>query len=458
MLLSKESARQKAGFKKIHLTAQQALKDGLTHIWVDTCNIDKSSSAELSEAINSMYRWYQSAKVCYVHLTDFSGSLARSSRGSIRPNKENKDKLRSSRWFKRGWTLQELIAPAHVLFYSDDWEYIGTKEELIPLLTPLTEIPEHILRGGDVFQISLASRMSWAARRKTTRTEDKAYCLMGIFGVNMPMLYGEGNRAFQRLQEEILKISDDTSIFCWIDPGALKSTHRSMFARSPGEFEGCSRRPALVGDNSALFQMTNKGLKLELDLMPNPSHKEEFFASLGIIGNSHYGVYLRHIMGDRYIRIDVDNIWMRWLGNFSGVRWTICIPRNVEIPLPLDAARVGGYYIGGIPPQLSLIRACVAEKEVVLQKDGLLVCEGNGPVEEAVLTFGVVDELDETAEIRLDRETLDLFFRQKSGSLALPFMRKALITNTTINFQPFIYPTLLDDMLLLCIYISVKSA
>jgi hypothetical protein len=115
----------------------------------------------------------------------------------------------------RGWTLQELIAPTVLVFLNREWQKIGTKSALASEITGVTGIPIHILRGGDVHSASIAQRMSWASKRKTTRTEDLAYCLMGIFDVNMPMLYGEDVKAFARLQEEIMKTSDDHTIFAW---------------------------------------------------------------------------------------------------------------------------------------------------------------------------------------------------------------------------------------------------
>ena len=162
----------------------------------DLCCIDKTSSAELSEAINSMYRWYQESGVCYAYLAD------------VPPNAFSK-----SRWFTRGWTLQELIAPSTVIFLDQKWQEIGTKSSLQRVISEITGIPTDILLGGDLEDASIAQRMSWASKRETTRVEDAAYCLMGIFSIHMPMLYGEGERAFIRLQEEIMRVSDDHSLF-----------------------------------------------------------------------------------------------------------------------------------------------------------------------------------------------------------------------------------------------------
>ena len=197
--------KNKAGYKKIRFCAEQAAKDGLRYFWVDTCCIDKSSSAELQEAINSMFEWYRAAVICYVYLTDVSTQ-----------NYENNDSslylwepaLYKSRWFGRGWTLQELLAPTSVEFFSTEGVRLGDKKALEEQINEITGIPIRALRGQGLAHFSVPERMSWAAHRETRRQEDKAYSLMGIFDVYIPILYGEGaDRAFRRLKEEIDKIS-----------------------------------------------------------------------------------------------------------------------------------------------------------------------------------------------------------------------------------------------------------
>ncbi|KAH7304359.1 heterokaryon incompatibility protein-domain-containing protein [Rhexocercosporidium sp. MPI-PUGE-AT-0058] len=197
---------QKLGFYKIKRCGEVAAAADIDYIWVDTCCIDKTSSAELTQAINSMYFWYQQAEVCYVYLADVSSrELAKSG---------NHPSFCNSKWFTRGWTLQELIAPKDVYFYSSEWELIGKKDDLLKVLHEVTGIYPGALNGTPMKRFSVAERMSWAAKRETTRSEDMAYCLMGIFDVNMPLLYGERmKKAFIRLQEEIMKSSDDQSIF-----------------------------------------------------------------------------------------------------------------------------------------------------------------------------------------------------------------------------------------------------
>ncbi|KAH6839519.1 hypothetical protein B0I37DRAFT_408928 [Chaetomium sp. MPI-CAGE-AT-0009] len=216
-------ARAKIGFAKLEGACRLAATQGYEYIWIDTCCIDKSSSAELSEAINSMYRWYEESK--------------------------EPTQLADSRWFTRGWTLQELIAPEHVEFYTADWAYLGKKGDpnllstlshasLISAFWPVNSIP---------------------GTRKTTRQEDEAYCMMGLFDVNMPLLYGEGKKAFIRLQQEITKVTHDQSILAWYcDPMRTNLEPRGRITAKPygSTYSGfCASSPscfALSGDITSL--------------------------------------------------------------------------------------------------------------------------------------------------------------------------------------------------------------
>ncbi|KAH8651169.1 heterokaryon incompatibility protein-domain-containing protein [Xylariales sp. PMI_506] len=199
--------QQMQGFSKIEYCCAQAAQDGIEWVWIDTCCIDKTSSAELSEAINSMFSWYRNAVVCYAYLDDMPRRISFSAIEKSLPR---------CRWFTRGWTLQELIAPTDLLFFSKDWHRVGTKKSLGSLLSRITGIEEIFLNGEELESASVSKKMSWAANRETTRTEDMAYCLLGIFNINMPLLYGEGKKAFQRLQQEIMKIyPEDHTLFAW---------------------------------------------------------------------------------------------------------------------------------------------------------------------------------------------------------------------------------------------------
>jgi Heterokaryon incompatibility protein (HET) len=201
--LTESTDRSKAAFKKILFCARQAAKDGLQYFWVDTCCIDKSSSTELSEAINSMFRWYQHASKCYVYLQDVS--MSDSYTGSQFSQSIWESEFRKSRWFTRGWTLAELIAPASVEFFSREGANLGDKISLEQQIHETTGIPIGAIRGTTpLLSFSVTERMSWAANRQTKRAEDKAYSLLGIFDVHMPLIYGEGGEhALNRLRAEI---------------------------------------------------------------------------------------------------------------------------------------------------------------------------------------------------------------------------------------------------------------
>ncbi|KAI0373733.1 hypothetical protein BV20DRAFT_1041760 [Pilatotrama ljubarskyi] len=209
-----------------------ARRNGFRKVWIDTCCIDKTSSSELSEAINSMYLWYARA-------ADVPGEEDPKQPGST---------FRSSEWFTRGWTLQELLAPIQVIFVSAEWQSLGTKTSFADVVEEITGIDRDVLtRKRSLDSVSIARRMSWASLRRTTRVEDEAYCLMGIFGVNMPTIYGEGRQAFTRLQEEILKRSYDQSILAWDhildDPTLLQSPSNSDCPLSPRLARGKTSRP-----------------------------------------------------------------------------------------------------------------------------------------------------------------------------------------------------------------------
>jgi len=254
--LENGTAKTKAGYYKIQMTCATAAKAGIRWAWIDTCCINKSDSAELSEAINSMYRWYEESTVCYVYLADLPSTwrpvtpakfvdISEHGRnmawrmGCELEDSQQWNEFQFSQWFNRGWTLQELLAPHAVVFLNEDWHEVGTKLSLWEHITARTRIPGVILHGKDIHTASVAQRMSWAADRVTTRIEDRAYSLMGLFGVNMPLLYGERYNAFLRLQEEIIKIFPrDHTILAW-DPQTDKDYadyDGSLLATSPEVF------------------------------------------------------------------------------------------------------------------------------------------------------------------------------------------------------------------------------
>ncbi|KAH8748371.1 heterokaryon incompatibility protein-domain-containing protein [Hyaloscypha finlandica] len=305
-----QETRRKAGFQKIESCCGIAREHGLSYVWVDTCCIDKRSSAELSEAINSMYRWYRDAEVCFAYIVDVDsvpiGGETYSSADQIQAFKK-------SRWFSRGWTLQELIAPRKRAFFSNDWSLIHfsidktEKDSLDELLASITGVSPDVFQHREpLSKLCVAERMSWASRRETTREEDMAYCLMGILNVNMPILYGEGSRkAFRRLQEEIMKNSFDYSLFAW----PSRYAESGLLAQSPTDFANIPKLGLWSPSMLAPFQMTNLGLLIRLNFN-HREHQETDFgtppqftrAALQVDVKSEYGwgilvVRLRPVMG-----------------------------------------------------------------------------------------------------------------------------------------------------------------
>jgi len=260
-----DKAKRKAGYAKIAKTCEMARSQGLKYAWVDTCCIDKRSSAELAEAINSMFKWYRASQICYAYIADLPPI-----EGNPKASHDWLSGERSYRWFSRGWTLQELIAPKNMHFYDKKWHPRGTKTVLAKEIARTTGVDDFILDDPKhLTSVLVARRMSWASHRQTTRIEDMAYCLLGIFNINMPMIYGEGNRAFLRLQEEIAKETNDLSMFAWkrLDSGY---SYSGLLAMSPSEFEHCHHlvRHRDFLDPSPEFAMTNRGIKIEAYTWP----------------------------------------------------------------------------------------------------------------------------------------------------------------------------------------------
>ena len=254
-------APQMAGYSKIKDCCDQAVRDGWEYAWIDSCCIDKTSSAELSEAINSMFKWYEDSQICYAYLSDVPGGE------DAKSHHMRDSKFRGSKWFTRGWTLQELLAPSDVVFYDHAWSEIGTKWYLEGLISNITRVSHF----GNFRTASVAQKMSWASHRKTTRIEDQAYSLMGLFGVNMPPLYGEGHKAFERLQLEILKISDDESLFAWEYSSERWEAYynSSLLAYSPSAFAKSHDIVTQFFDRERpSISVTNQGLRLEIFLAP----------------------------------------------------------------------------------------------------------------------------------------------------------------------------------------------
>jgi hypothetical protein len=200
--LAKNSGKDKAGYKKIQLCGGQAKRDGLQYFWVDTCCINKANKAEHSLAIRSMFRWYRKAARCYVYLPDVTASHVVCEEDASPPAWDTE--FRQSKWFTRGWTLQELLAPSVVEFFSRDWHKLGDRVSLKTQIYEVTTIPFRVLKGAPLSQSSTDERFRWRQLRHTKLKEDAAYCLSGIFDVDIAPVYGEGTEeAFRRLHDKI---------------------------------------------------------------------------------------------------------------------------------------------------------------------------------------------------------------------------------------------------------------
>ncbi|UPK95763.1 hypothetical protein LCI18_006698 [Fusarium solani-melongenae] len=258
-------ASQKAGFAKILGACRQASKDSLEYLWVDTNCIDKTSSAELSEAINSMFAWYRDAEVCYAFLVDVPSTPINKLGHPVN--------FHESRWFTRGWTLQELLAPRDVIFFDPSWQRIGNRSgPLAEWIASITKINVNFITGqSTLVHANVAQKMSWLSRRVTTRVEDLAYCMLGIFDINMPLLYGEGKNAFLRLQEEIIKTSTDHTIFCWTWVESVPQTWTSMLAPTPRAFEFSSdyfeSKRDMGSPEVSPYSLVNAGISIKLPLV-----------------------------------------------------------------------------------------------------------------------------------------------------------------------------------------------
>ncbi|KAM0343926.1 hypothetical protein ACHAPU_007980 [Fusarium lateritium] len=299
-----------AHWAKILQSVTLAANEGHQNIWIDTCCIDKTSSAELSEAINSMYQWYAKAEICYAYLADVASA-------GTEDLSAPKSSFRQSRWFTRGWTLQELIASREVLFYASDWTYLGSKDgdiSFTQLLSDITGIQLDVLTGElSPQEVSLASRMHWASDRQTTRLEDIAYCLLGIF------------------DEAILSKDDDQSLFAWhLEPATEQPNDQKWFTHSSSGFSGLlADSPARFWDNSEIEIaspmtltssppiITSKGLGLDFLLLSCQDDDIGGEADFKVLLNCERMkngqreapvIYLKRIwgMGDQFARVQPD--------------------------------------------------------------------------------------------------------------------------------------------------------
>lgn len=398
-----EQARKKKGFAKLQKTCELAIEDGFDYAWIDTCCIDKSSSAELSEAINSMFAWYRNCDRCYAYLADVE------LRGAFMdgPFAWHSNTFPLSKWFKRAWTLQELLAPSNqtsgtepgMKFYSRDWQLLGNKANIGMRISKITGIPIEYLEGQSLETASVSMRMSWAADRQATRSEDIAYSLLGIFDVNMPLLYGEGKaKAFRRLQEEIMKISEDETLFSW-ESSELGTNQLTgdVLAGSPNDFrEARDLIPFASDDPVAPYAMTHRGLRIwqmlfhteqlseddrtKLRPLRSPVMIWSGFDIVWVILKCHVVhdyqhfviVPLRHLSSDVYLRDISSSVSLIPYGSIPAATFSkeIYIRNTHTSTIPKGVRRRWGFLVRK-PPEGIEIRQCYP-KEAWNVKDKIL--------------------------------------------------------------------------------------
>ena len=367
-------SRKKPGFKKIQLmiTYMKAKAAEINHMWVDTCCIDKSSSTELSYAINSMFQWYSKARICYVYLSDVhlsdehlpadkdSGAVNDKTPGAF-------ELLRNKRWFSRGWTLQELLAPENVVFFDANWRKIGDKASCRNAISSITGIEAWILEKAYTFRLRTlldtsstpillwSTGMRWSSKRNTSRPEDTAYCLMGIFDVHMPLLYGEGQRiAFRRLQDEMVKRTSSNSLLTWgldlslrigenIDPNIIfpqTLTPLPILADSPCQFADTPVLGTLhifkkqASDYKA-WVVSNRGIELEMLLITN----EAWFRD-DPIGDD--GIQKRHELAIAVLPFRLSSRVIEYIGFLLSGNSEECMYNRISTPNGTATVKISG--------------------------------------------------------------------------------------------------------------------
>ncbi|KAJ2995919.1 hypothetical protein NUW58_g1143 [Xylaria curta] len=308
---------KRRAYQKIYYTCRRALDLGCDYVWIDSCCIDKSNSAELTESINSMFRWYSEAHVCLVYLVDSCSQATAWEDYTLDPYRQLYDKDGSPcRWFSRCWTLQELMASRNLEFYDSEWSLIDTlrvkdstnSDRFGCKISEITQVDAEAFLGEvPLWEYSIEAKMSWAARRRAGRPEDLAYSLLGLFDIHMPLIYGEGARAaFQRLQREIIKSTPDLSILAWhTEQSHPERQFCSALADSPSQFRFHRRICRLMPESH--HTMTNKGIQMTSVLQQvQTTQGERYFLCLEDQGGSSQlvGIFLRKIGYDLFRRVD----------------------------------------------------------------------------------------------------------------------------------------------------------
>ncbi|KAI1372838.1 HET-domain-containing protein [Hypoxylon crocopeplum] len=391
------TVKRKEGYAKIMGACRRALVDGFEYLWCDTNCIDKRSSAELSEAINSMFAWYHDSVICYAYLAD------------IKPGGV---KLADSRWFARGWTLQELLAPARVVFFDRQWNVLGYRKELASLISETARIHIGALADRETIRdYSVAQRMSWAADRQTSRSEDIAYCLLGIFDINMPLLYGEGSKAFTRLQREIINVSNDQSILAWDLRYPNAQPWTSALALSPSEFRFCGSIVRNHETQRASYSITNLGISMRLALIKTlvggmvlvglncarELYKEASDSRLpdGTKLRRHFRIWitLRHLKHDTYVRVHHSSSKIYLEQSYP----TLAYPLLTDLFLSLNPTPAH-------PTDLVKSPAELLRQHSSYNPSGIFVSVASGKMTSHGRTFGEVYPLGNIIIIQLKRQ------------------------------------------------------
>jgi hypothetical protein len=380
--------KDKIGYEKIRFCGKQARQDNLRYFWIDTCCINKSTNNELSTAINSMFRWYQRSSKCYVYLSDVSVPDDVTDTQALRITWEYA--FRQSRWFTRGWTLQELLAPATVEFFSRNGRRLGTKISLEQEIHEITKIPVNAIRGERFSNFSINERMSWSSERSTTLEEDRVYCLLGIFGVFMPLIYGEGEEyANLRFRDEIQKRCGEylqhiqTTSHPWVRCRPLRRLRTNT---SSTEAPPCSGRrkevPHLASGNiSQIVEPIPSTTSRSITSRNSLLCLDSFLRKLGF-----YGSIVRHRdvgkAGSQFlVRVGVCPFEMPWLIGSNTLELLLSYTAhdkiqkfNWEIQLQYR-----------VPEESPLMKACQMGDVTLMQQ---ILEEGNGGINDQISCSG----------------------------------------------------------------------
>ncbi|KAI4210636.1 MAG: hypothetical protein LQ351_006515 [Letrouitia transgressa] len=317
----RRNAALRASLAKIQGCCARALAAGQRYVWIDSCCIDRTNLFEVSESIRSMFRWYRDAACCFAYLWDVDGN---GDAGPPLRRKKSEGQEEYSEWFSRGWTLQELLAPQNLLFFDRRWNELGNRRTLAAEVQSATGIPVKYVTdfANHAHEASVAMKMSWMARRRTTKAEDTAYCLFGIMGVSMDVRYGDGRKEFLRFQDKIMREPglQDESIFAWRSIYPLGypegSKHSGLLAAWPDAFEhsGSVRLRPEKYRSRGPYGLTKDGLRL-----PVP---------LSIAGGAGYGNFLGRIKALRNALFGTTRslplqCWMETLEGWRTISLTI---------------------------------------------------------------------------------------------------------------------------------------